>query len=197
MELLKNINIEKKYYDMYKNILTSSKHSVNDEKIKHLANWVELSFDVHNIKKFILENINNPKFHPFANPWAENFENIYKKNDNKILRLSTRIPAVLTLSVKTDEIIHYRIPIRNGNIIFKNYSFKTITELFNHLDLGECCICLSELSKENHTILSCGHILHSDCLNKLLDDKCPICKKCCKKYIEIEKGDSCLYSRFF
>ena len=197
MELLKNISIEEKKYDIYKNILTSSKHSVNDEKIKHLANWIELSSDLHNVKNFIIENINNPNFHPFADPWVENFENIYKKNDNKILRLSTRIPAVLTLSVKSYKIIHYRIPIKDGKIIFKNYSFKTIKELFNHLDLGECCICLSELSKENHTILSCGHILHSNCLNKLLDGNCPICKKRYEKYIEMDEGNSCLYSSHF
>jgi hypothetical protein len=48
----------------------------------------------------------------------------------------------------------------------------------NKLD-NNCCICIDKLSDGgNITHLSCGHVLHQDCFDKMIIriDKCPICK---------------------
>lgn len=39
-----------------------------------------------------------------------------------------------------------------------------------------CSICLSDVNNDN-IILSCGHIFHYNCLNKIYDKSCPNCRK--------------------
>ena len=43
-----------------------------------------------------------------------------------------------------------------------------------------CCICLDRLSKGEPRMLRCSHVLHRDCLRRMLWNKsevvCPLCK---------------------
>ena len=47
---------------------------------------------------------------------------------------------------------------------------------------GDCCICLESifLSKSSVKIMPCGHVIHSECMNELLNNNrisCPLCRK--------------------
>jgi hypothetical protein len=64
---------------------------------------------------------------------------------------------------------------------FFSYNAKNLC-LF-HLYLAkkkdDCCICLDSMDDVNKEVivLSCGHMLHLDCLSKVTDPYCPMCRR--------------------
>ena len=119
-----------------KDILEKSKHRTNDLRIKHLAAWIFKSANVNKKiistnTKFIIENIDHPTFHPFANPWNKTeLQNIFEKtNSTKLIRLSTRQAGVLTISNAIGIEYSKRIKITDKGIILGNFKFKNLNEL--------------------------------------------------------------------
>ncbi len=43
----------------------------------------------------------------------------------------------------------------------------------------DCCICLDSMGHPDKelVVLSCGHMLHSKCLSKMIDPCCPMCRR--------------------
>ena len=42
----------------------------------------------------------------------------------------------------------------------------------------ECSICLDNIEEKNKYSLQCNHIFHKECISKLLNKFCPLCRKC-------------------
>ncbi|XP_038883574.1 E3 ubiquitin-protein ligase RNF181-like [Benincasa hispida] len=56
-----------------------------------------------------------------------------------------------------------------------------VRELKSQEELGDCCICLEELSCEKREVIRipCGHVYHESCVFKWLrkNNSCPLCRK--------------------
>ena len=166
-------------YKKYKEILTKSIHRVNDCRIKHIINWVNYSANPKFYEKFITDNINCSDFYPFANPWIKgDIEEIFKNAKcNKLLRLSTRLAGVLTISKIIGIQNSHRLVISPSGIKIGKFIFANIDNLIEHFDNNDCCICLEKIKIKKSIVLHCGHIFHNTCLDlhNKHSTKCPFC----------------------
>ena len=46
-----------------------------------------------------------------------------------------------------------------------------------YIEIKDCCICYENIDKTNEIPLECGHIFHKNCLIKIINKECPLCKK--------------------
>jgi hypothetical protein len=186
-----------------KDILEKSKHRTNDLRIKHLAAWIFKSANVNKKiistnTKFIIENIDHPTFHPFANPWNKTeLQNIFEKtNSTKLIRLSTRQAGVLTISNAIGIEYSKRIKITDKGIILGNFKFKNLNELMEHISINECCFCLDSVNDDESQVLKCGHIFHIKCINNICNQSsiCPLCKNKVSSSFLLPKGELSMYT---
>lgn len=183
-----------------KNILSKSKHRISDKRIKHLASWINKSnsANINSINKFIIENIDHPDFHPFANPWnKDEIKNIFEKtNSTKLIRLSTRNAGVITISNSNGIEYSKRLNITKKGIIMGNFKFKNLDELIEHISHNECCFCLELVTDDDVSILKCGHIFHYKCItaNNIHSVYCPLCKNKADSSFILPKGEISMYT---
>ena len=52
-------------------------------------------------------------------------------------------------------------------------------------EIPTCCICLENISNKKIK-LDCNHLFHYDCISKIKNNKCPLCRE------KIFKADLCL-----
>lgn len=197
------LNLTDDELEKSKVIIENSKHRSNEMKIRHLASWI---FKVKNSNsnniitntKFIIENIDHPAFYPFANPWNKTeIKNIFEKtNSTKLVRLSTRLPGVLTISNSIGIEYSKRINITNKGIILGNFKFKNLNELMEHISNNECCFCLDSINDDESQVLKCGHIFHKKCISTNIKHSlnCPLCKDKVGLSFMLPKGEISMYT---
>jgi hypothetical protein len=54
-----------------------------------------------------------------------------------------------------------------------------IFHLYQAKKNDECCICLDSMGNPDKelVVLSCAHMIHSKCLSKMIEPRCPMCRK--------------------
>ena len=77
-----------------------------------------------------------------------------------------------TTNTTTNDINH-NISVSGRNPIPKCISNQIYENKKEHLD---CCICLSNITKDNFNISNCGHYYCDNCYNDSRLDKCAICR---------------------
>lgn len=178
-------------------ILTLSIHRVDDRRARHLAVWIQNSQNPIASLAFIKSNINCTDFHPFANPWvSDEIDIIFKKtNGTKILRLSTRVAGALTLSNTNGISASKRFNVADEGVIIGNFKFTSTADLMYHITSRECCFCLSTITDETSSILKCGHVFHTLCLdkNRTYSENCPFCRHVSQESCRIPNGKTCRY----
>lgn len=168
------------------NVLNDSRHRSSVARVTHLANWVE---DAAYRKSFIVSNINDDVFYPFANPW--NGETDYIQNvqgTKKLVRLSSREPGYLTLTFGSR---HVRLLVDASGIVLGHYRFETISDMLHHFTTNNCAICLDALQEGVISVLDCGHALHSECIATLL--RCPLCRSPFGQVVSVCAGSGTNY----
>lgn len=198
-----DLNITDVEFNKSKCIIEKSKHRISDKKIRHLASWIfkGKDYNITNINtntKFIIDNIDHPSFYPFANPWNKpEIKNIFEKtNSTKLVRLSTRLPGVLTISNSTGIEYSKRINITNKGIILGNFKFLNLNELMDHISNNECCFCIDSIINDESQVLKCGHIFHKKCINNIMNQSpnCPLCKDRVGLSFILPKGEISMYT---
>lgn len=180
--------------DLVECIIKSSGHRCDEKRIKWFINWVGNNGE---LLKFLIDNLKDSKFNPFADPWTpkeiEYLLNNNNKKSSKVIRLSSRELGCLTISTSNGK--NFRCPVKNGKIIFGKYVFKTVSDLADNLDNTLCCICLDIIKEQDSVLFSCRHLMHANCFKNKQLNNCPYCKETIgDKNFYCPKGDTSVYT---
>lgn len=194
---LKDIPVKDTIRKVAHQLIGRSNHRISWDRIALLSNWIAHSPDPVVARKFIEKNIDNKYFYPFANPWKKNeMSDLYEATKGtKIIRLSTRAGGMLTLSHIKGLQHSRRLKISARGIHLGNYVFDGITELIDHLDKNECCVCMETTSSGTSIILECGHTFHQDCLGDGVKIKCPFCRCRQSVFVGMAPGYTSVYAQ--